>query len=138
MSHWTMMVIFRDKWNHNTVQQTNLEALLISALLQDKTLYFVPITWQCMLANCGENIHRFVWSAYVLRINYNAYRIMHNVVRNVSVRPRQISHCVKAFDPLLRNKVSIFLHAAHLRLTFLSDRFKCLMLFTNLHFSSII
>jgi len=29
-----MMMIFRDKSNHYTVQQTNSEALLISALLQ--------------------------------------------------------------------------------------------------------
>ena len=29
-----MMMTFRDKWNHYTVQQTNSEALLISALLQ--------------------------------------------------------------------------------------------------------
>jgi len=31
-----------------------------------------------------------------------------------------------------------FLYDAHLHPTFLFDRFKCLMLFTNLHFSSII
>jgi len=37
------------------VQQTNSEALSISTLLQQKTLYFVPIAYQCMLANCGAN-----------------------------------------------------------------------------------
>jgi len=33
-----------------------------------KTLYFVPIACQCMLANCGANTQKPVWSAYVLRI----------------------------------------------------------------------
>ena len=33
-----------------------------------KTLYFMPIACQCMLANCGANTHRFVRSAYVLCI----------------------------------------------------------------------
>ena len=33
-----------------------------------KTLYFVPIACQCMLANCGANTHRQVWNAYVLHI----------------------------------------------------------------------
>ena len=47
---------------------TNSEALLISALLQLKTLYFVPIACQCMLANCGTNTRRLVWSDYVLHI----------------------------------------------------------------------
>jgi len=34
------------------VQQTNSEALLIGALLQYKTLYFVPMACQSMLADC--------------------------------------------------------------------------------------
>jgi len=33
-----------------------------------KKLYFVPIACQCMLANCGANTRRLVWSAYVLHI----------------------------------------------------------------------
>ena len=33
-----------------------------------KTLYFVPIACKCMLANCGANTRRPVWSAYVLHI----------------------------------------------------------------------
>ena len=60
--------IQRQVKNHYTVQQTNSEELLISALLQYKTLDFVPIAWQCMLANCRTTSRRPVWSAYVLHI----------------------------------------------------------------------
>jgi len=51
-----------------------------------------------------------LWSKYTqismkrLRAAYNnAYRIMHYIPRNVSVRPHQISHRVRTFDALLRN-----------------------------------
>ena len=86
-----------------------------------------------------------LWSKYTqtsmkrLRAAYNsAYRIMHYIPRNVSVRPHQVSHCVRTFDAVLRNNLYRFLYDAHLHPTFLFGRFKCLMLFTNLHFSSII
>ena len=39
---------------------------------------------------------------------------------------------------LLWDIIRFFLYDAHLYPTFLLDRFKCLMLFTNFHFSSII
>ena len=68
----------------------------------------------------------------------NAYRIMHYKPRNVSVRPHQVSHCVRTFDAVLRNNMYRFFYDAHLHPTFSFDRFKCLMLFTNLHFSSIV
>ena len=69
----------------------------------------------------------------------NAYWIMHYIPRNVSVRPHQVSHCVRTFvDAVLRNNFINFLCNAHLYPSFSFDRFKCLMLFTNLHFSSII
>ena len=87
-----------------------------------------------------------LWSKYTqtsmkrLRAAYNnAYRIMHYIPRNVSVRPHQVSHSVRTFDAVLRtNLYRFFLCDAHLHPTFLFDRFKCLMLFANLHFSSII
>jgi len=64
---------------------------------------------------------------------------MHYIPRNVSVRPHQVSHCVRTFvDAVLRNNFINFLCNAHLYPSFSFDRFKCLMLFTNLHFSSII
>ena len=50
-----------------------------------------------------------LWSKYTqtsvkrLRAAYNnAYRIMHYIPRNVSVRPHQVSHCVRTFDAVLR------------------------------------
>ena len=68
----------------------------------------------------------------------NAYRIMHYIPRNVSVRPHQVSHCAGPLMPCYETTCIDFLYDAHLHPTFLFDRFKCLMLFTNLHFSSII
>ena len=86
-----------------------------------------------------------LWSKYTqtsikrLRAAYNnAYRIMHCIPRNVSVRPHQVSHCVTTFDAVLRNNLYRFFKDAHLHPTFLFDRFKCFIFFTNLHFSSII
>ena len=38
----------------------------------------------------------------------NAYRIMHYIPRNVSVRPYQVSHCVTTFDAVLRNNLYRF------------------------------
>jgi len=70
-----------------------------------------------------------------LRAAYNnAYRIMHYIPRIVSVHPHQVDYCVKTFDALLRNYLYQFSNVAYLHQTFLSDRFNCLMLFTNLHF----
>jgi len=86
-----------------------------------------------------------LWSKYTqtsmkrLHAAYNnAYRIMHYIPRNVSVRPHQVSHCVRTFNVVLRNNLYRFLYDEHPHPTFLFDRFKCLMLFTDLHFSSII
>jgi len=56
-----------------------------------------------------------LWSKYMqtsmkrLRVAYNnAYWIMHYIPRNVSVRPHQVSHCVKTFDAVLRNNLYRF------------------------------
>ena len=38
----------------------------------------------------------------------NAYRIMHYIPRNVSVRPHQVSHCVRTYDAVLRNNLYRF------------------------------
>ena len=53
-----------------------------------------------------------LWSKYTqtsmkrLRAAYNnAYRIMHYISRNVSVRPHQVSHCVTTFNAVLRNNL---------------------------------
>jgi len=57
-----------------------------------------------------------LWSKYTqasmkrLRAAYNnAYRLMHRISRNVSVRPHQVSHCITTFDALLRNNLYRFL-----------------------------
>ena len=74
-----------------------------------------------------------------LRAAYNiAYRIMHYIPRNVSVRPHQVSHCTRTFDTVLRNSLCRFFIRRTSSSNFFFDRFKCLMLCTNLHFSSII
>ena len=56
-----------------------------------------------------------LWSKYTqtstkrLHAEYNnAYRIMHYIPRNVSVRPYQVSHCVRTFDAVLRNNLYRF------------------------------
>ena len=38
----------------------------------------------------------------------NAYRIMHYIPRNVSVRPHHVNHCVRTFDAMLRNNLHRF------------------------------
>jgi len=56
-----------------------------------------------------------LWSKYTqtnmkrLRAAYNnAYRIMHYIPRNVSVRPHQVSYRVRTFDVVLRNNLYRF------------------------------
>jgi len=88
-----------------------------------------------------------LWSKYIqtsmkrLCAAYNnAYWIMRYIPRNVSVRPHQANHCVMTFDALLRNNLYQFfiIYDAYLHPTFCSIASNVLMLFTNLHFSSII
>jgi len=44
-----------------------------------------------------------------LRVAYNnAYRVMHYIPRNVSVRPHQVNHCVTTSDGLIRNSFYCF------------------------------
>jgi len=56
-----------------------------------------------------------LWSKYTqtsmkhLRAAYkNATPKTHYIPRNVSVRPHQVSHCVRTFDALLRNNLYLF------------------------------
>jgi len=56
-----------------------------------------------------------LWSKYTqtsmkqLHAAYNnAYRIVHYIPRNVSVRPHQASRCVRTFDAVLRNNLYRF------------------------------
>jgi len=43
-----------------------------------------------------------------LRVAYNAYRIMHCIPRNGSVRPLRVNHYVRIFDALYRNNLCGF------------------------------
>ena len=45
---------------------------------------------------------------YLCAAYNNAYRIMHYIPRNVSVRPHHVSHCVRTFDATLRNNLYRF------------------------------
>jgi len=87
---------------------------------------FFSISCQCMLANCDAN------TIYAL------HRSLHAQKCSLSIRPHQASHCVMTFDAFLRIFCTASCNVVHLHLTFLFDHFKCLMLFTNLRFSSII
>ena len=56
-----------------------------------------------------------LWGKYTqssmkrLRAAYNnVYRIMHYIPRNVSVRPHQVSHCIRTFNAVLRNSLHRF------------------------------
>jgi len=61
-----MTMTSRDKWSHCTVQQINSEAPFAQCSTAVKTVYFVPILCQCMLADCGANTHRLISSAHEL------------------------------------------------------------------------
>ena len=102
-----------------------------------KTLYFVPIACQCILANCDANTRRPVWSAYVLHITMLIELCITFPEMLVFAHTRLAIVSVPLM-PWGETTCMDFLCDAHLHATFLSDSFKCLMLVTNLHFSSII
>ena len=86
-----------------------------------------------------------LWNKYTqtsmkrLRAAYNnACRIMHYIPRNVSVRLHQGSHCVTTFDAVLRNNLYRFFIRCTSSSNFYIRSLQMSMLFTNLHFSSII
>jgi len=89
-----------------------------------------------MLAKCGANTHRPVWSAYVLHITmpielcitYPEMLVFGHTKLAIMSGPLMLCWETIYID---------FLYDAHLHPTFLFDHFKCLMLFTKLHFSSI-
>ena len=55
-----------------------------------------------------EKIHADQYEAFLRAAYNNAYRIMHYIPRNASVRPHQVSHCVRTFDAVLRNNLYRF------------------------------
>jgi len=94
--------------------------------------YCMPMYAGQLLSKYTETSMKRLCAAYK-----NAYQIMHYISRNFSVRPHQVSHCVRTFDAVLRNNLYRFFIRCTFSSNFLFDLFKCLMLFTNLHFSSI-
>ena len=71
--------------------------------------------YQCSTAYCMPMYAWQFWSKYTqtsmkrLRAAYNnAYQIMHYIPRIVSVRPHQVSHCVRTFDAVLTNSLYRF------------------------------
>jgi len=91
---------------HYTVQQTNWGTFDQCSPAVKNT----PFRAYCMHMYACQ-----LWSKYTqtsmkrLRAAYNnAYRIMHYIPRNVSVRPHQVSHCVRTFDALLINHLYWF------------------------------
>ena len=121
------------------VQQTNSEALLTSALFAVKNTLFRPY---CMPMYACQ-----LWIKYTqtnmkrLRAAYNnAYRIMHYITYPDMLLFAHTRLSIVS-EPLMscwETTCIDFLYDTHFHPIFLYDRFKCLMLFTNLHFSSII
>jgi len=104
MPHWRMMMIFKDKWNHCPVQQTSSEAPSdqCSPAVKDTLFraYCMPM-YACQLwSKCTQTSMKRLHAAYD-----NFHRILHHISRNVSVRPHQVSHCVRTFNALLRNNL---------------------------------
>ena len=94
------------------------------------------ISCQCMLANCGANAHRPLWSSYVLRIRMPTELYITYPEMWVFAYTR----LAIASGPLMPFWETICInYVCDVRLhpTFSFDYFKCVMLFTNLH-SSII
>ena len=96
----------------------------------------MPIACQYMLANCGANTSRPVWSAYVLHITMPIELCITYPEMSVFAHTR-LPIVLGPLMPCWEKTCIDFLYDAHLHPTFLFDRFECLMLFTNLHFSSI-
>jgi len=80
---------------------------------------------------------RPVWSAYVLHITMPVELCITYPEMLVFAHTR-LAIVSGPLMPCWETICIDFLCYAHLHLTFLFDRFKCLMLFTNLHFSLII
>jgi len=103
---------------------------------QVKSLYCAAIKLRGTLDQCSSAVKSTLFRAYCMPMyacqlwsKYsqnrmkgwcaaynNAYRIMHYIPRNVSVRPHQVSHCVRRFIPCWETIYIDFLYAAHLHL----------------------
>jgi len=136
MHHSRMMMIFRESEIITLCSKQTQRHFWSVLFCSKKTLfraYCMPM-YACQL-----------WSKHTqssmkrLRAAYNnAYRIMHHIPRNVTVRPHRSTivsgHLMLCWETTCMD----FLYDAHFHSTFLFVRFKCVMRSTNLHFSLII
>ena len=90
-----------------------------------------------MLANCGANTRRPVWSVHVLHITM-PIELGITYPEMLAFAQIKLAIVLGPLMPCWGTTCIDFLYYAHLHPTFLFDHFKCPMLFTNLHFSSII
>jgi len=110
MPHWRIMMIFRDKWNRYTVQQTSSRVTFDQCSPAVKTLISRLLHANVCLP-IVEQIH--TGSMKRFRAAYsNAYRIMYHISRNVRVLSHQLSHRVTIFDALLQNNMHRFFRCA--------------------------
>jgi len=144
MPHWRMMMVFTGKWNQCT--QYIITVLCSKQTPSPRHFRWVlsyskntPFRGYCM--PIVEQIHtdlvclRLVWSAFMLHIIMSTESCAALLRNQLSVRPHQVSHCVRTFDALLRNNLYWFFiccatssNFLYDRFNFLYDRFKCLML----------
>ena len=97
----------------------------------------MPTACQYMLGNCGAITRRPAWSAYVLHITMPIELCITYKEMLVFAHTR-LAIVSGPLMPCWETTCIDFLYDANLHPTFLFDCFKCLMLFTNFHFSSII
>ena len=114
MPHWKTMMIFTIQRQVKSLYcaANKLRGTFDQCSPAVKNMLFCAycMPMYCMLINYGANTK-------CLRAMYNAYWIMHYISRNVTVRPHQVSHCVRTLDAWLRNNLWRFLYDAHLHPT---------------------
>jgi len=92
-----------------------------------------------MFANCGVNTHRLlVWNGYELPIAMPTELCTTYPEMQVSSSPPQVNHYVETLMLCLETMCMVLFNDAHHHPIYFSDCSKCLILFTNIHFSIII
>jgi len=92
-----------------------------------------------MLAKCGANTHRLlVYNGYELPIAMRTELCTTYPEMQVFSSPRQGNHYVETLMLCSETMCMVLFNDAQLHPIFLSDCSKCLMLFTNINFSTII
>jgi len=79
-----------------------------------------PAVQKTLFRACSMPVYACQWWSKYTQISMkrfraaynNAFRIMHYIPKNLSVRPHQVSHRVTTFDALLRNNLHCFVRCA--------------------------